>query len=285
MRRAILNNSLLLLVLVIVMSACAQEKPVKKEIGLQLWSVRDDMNKDVVSTIQEIGKMGYTFVEAAGYSDGQFYGMDPLAFKELLNENGLEFTSSHCGQALPDSASWEATMQWWDQCIDAHVAAEVDYLVQPFMDEKGYGSLEDLQRYCDYFNAVGEKCNAKGIRFGYHNHDKEFEEVDGIVRYDYMLQNTDPDKVMFQLDLYWIQIGGKDAISYFNNYPGRFELWHVKDEKELGKSGMMDFEPIFNEADKSGMKHFIVEVERYDYAPLESVKMSLDFLTNAEYVK
>lgn len=285
MRRAILNNSLLLLVLVIVMSACAQEKPVKKEIGLQLWSVRDDMNKDVVSTIQEIGKMGYTFVEAAGYSDGQFYGMDPLAFKELLNENGLEFTSSHSGKALPDSASWEATMQWWDQCIDAHVAAEVDYLVQPFMDEKGYGSLEDLQRYCDYFNAVGEKCNAKGIRFGYHNHDKEFEEVDGIVRYDYMLQNTDPDKVMFQLDLYWIQIGGKDAISYFNNYPGRFELWHVKDEKELGKSGMMDFEPIFNEADKSGMKHIIVEVERYDYAPLESVKMSLDFLTNAEYVK
>ncbi len=285
MRRTILNNSLLLLVLVIVMSACAQEKPEKKEIGLQLWSVRDDMNKDVVATIQEIGKMGYTFVEAAGYSDGQFYGMEPIAFKELLNENGLEFTSSHCGQALPDSASWEATMQWWDQCIDAHVAADVRYVVQPFMDEKGYGSLEDLQRYCDYFNAVGEKCNAKGIRFGYHNHDKEFEEVNGIVRYDYMLQNTDPDKVMFQLDLYWIMMGGKDAISYFNAYPGRFELWHVKDEKELGKSGLMDFEPIFNQADKSGMKHIIVEVERYDYTPLESVKMSLDFLTNAEYVK
>jgi len=285
MRRAILNNSLLLLVFVIVMSACAQEKPVKKEIGLQLWSVRDDMNKDVVSTIQEIGKMGYTFVEAAGYSDGQFYGMEPVAFKELLNENGLEFTSSHCGQALPDSASWEATMQWWDQCIDAHVAAEVEYVVQPFMDEKGYGSLEDLQRYCDYFNVVGEKCNDKGLRFGYHNHDKEFEEVDGIVRYDYMLQNTDPDNVMFQLDLYWIMMGGKDALTYFNDYPGRFELWHVKDEKELGKSGLMDFEPIFNQAEKSGMEHIIVEVERYDYAPLESVKMSLDFLTNAEYVK
>ncbi len=285
MRRGFLNSSLLLLTLVVMMSGCAQEKSVKKEIGLQLYSVRDDLKKDVASTIQEIGKMGYIFVEAAGYSDGQFYGMEPVAFKELLNENGLEFTSSHCGQALPDSASWEATMMWWDQCIDAHVAAEVEYVVQPFMDEKGYGSLEDLQRYCDYFNAIGEKCNAKGIRFGYHNHDKEFEEVDGIVRYDYMLQNTDPDKVMFQLDLYWIMMGGKDALTYFNDYPGRFELWHVKDEKELGKSGLMDFEPIFNQADKSGMKHIIVEVERYDYTPLESVKMSLDFLTNAEYVK
>ncbi len=285
MRRGFLNGSLLLLTLVVMMSGCAQEKPEKKEIGLQLYSVRDDMKKDVALTIQEIGKMGYTFVEAAGYSDGQFYGMEPVAFKELLNENGLEFTSSHCGQALPDSASWEATMQWWDECIDAHVAGGAKYIVQPFMDEKGYGSLEDLMKYCDYFNAVGEKCNAKGIRFGYHNHDKEFEEVDGIVRYDYMLQNTDPDKVMFQLDLYWIMMGGKDAISYFNAYPGRFELWHVKDEKELGKSGLMNFESIFNAADKSGMQHIIVEVERYDYTPLESVKMSLDFLTNAEYVK
>ncbi|HLW08217.1 MAG TPA: TIM barrel protein [Marinilabiliaceae bacterium] len=285
MRRGFLNGSLLLLTLVVMMSGCAQEKPEKKEIGLQLYSVRDDMKKDVALTIQEIGKMGYTFVEAAGYSDGQFYGMEPVAFKELLNENGLEFTSSHCGQALPDSASWEATMQWWDECIDAHVAGGAKYIVQPFMDEKGYGSLEDLMKYCDYFNTVGEKCNAKGIRFGYHNHDKEFEEVDGIVRYDYMLQNTDPDKVMFQLDLYWIMMGGKDAISYFNAYPGRFELWHVKDEKELGKSGLMDFESIFNAADKSGMQHIIVEVERYDYTPLESVKMSLDFLTNAEYVK
>lgn len=285
MRRGFLNGSLLLLTLVVMMSGCAQEKPEKKEIGLQLYSVRDDMKKDVALTIQEIGKMGYTFVEAAGYSDGQFYGMEPVDFKELLNENGLEFTSSHCGQALPDSASWEATMQWWDECIDAHVAGGAKYIVQPFMDEKGYGSLEDLMKYCDYFNTVGEKCNAKGIRFGYHNHDKEFEEVDGIVRYDYMLQNTDPDKVMFQLDLYWIMMGGKDAISYFNAYPGRFELWHVKDEKELGKSGLMDFESIFNAADKSGMQHIIVEVERYDYSPLESVKMSLDFLTNAEYVK
>lgn len=283
MRYSFLKSPLVLLVLATMLSGCAQEK---KDIGLQLWSVRDDMKKDVAATIQEVGKMGYTFVEAAGYSNGQFYGMDPFDFKQLLNENGLRFTSSHCGQPLPDSASWDSAMMWWDACIDAHVAGGVQFIVQPSMDKKnGYGALEDLKRYCDYFNAIGEKCNAKGIRFGYHNHAQEFEEVDGIVRYDYMLQNTDPEKVMFQLDLYWIMMGGKDALTYFNEYPGRFELWHVKDEKELGESGLMDFQPIFEQAKQAGMKHIIVEVERYNHTPLESVKMSLDYLTDADYVK
>ncbi len=260
-------------------------KKVEKNIGIQLWSVRDDMKADAEGTIMKLGEIGYSFVEAAGYGDGKFYGMEPLAFKKLLNDNGLQFTASHCGQALPDEANWEKVMQWWDQCIDAHAEAGVQYIVQPFMDKKGYGSLEDLKRYCDYFNVIGEKCNAKGIRFGYHNHDKEFEEVDGIIRYDYMLQNTDPEKVMFQLDLYWIMVGEKDALSYFKKYPKRFELWHVKDEKELGESGKMDFEPIFKKASKSGMKEIIVEVERYNYEPLKSVEKSLEFLMNARYVK
>ncbi len=189
----------------------------KKDIGLQLWSVRKDMEKDAAGTIAQIGEMGYTFIEAASYNDGKFYGMEPAEFKALLDKNGLAFLSSHTGAHVPDAATWDETMKWWDVCIDAHKAAGVEYIVKPSMDQYGYGSLEDLKRYCDYFNAVGEKCNAKGIRFGYHNHDKEFEEVDGIVRYDYMLQNTDPKKVMFQLDLYWIQEGGKDAVAILKN--------------------------------------------------------------------
>ncbi len=279
----ILKKLVVLVAACMLLNSCTQ--PVKKDIGLQLYSLRSDMKKDVPGTIAKVGEMGYTFVEAAGYSDGKFYGMDPLKFKSLLNENGLQFTSSHTGKALPDSLNWDKTMAWWDACIDAHSKAGVKYIVQPFMDDKGYGALEDLQRYCDYFNAVGEKCNAKGIRFGYHNHDKEFGEVDGVIRYDYMLKNTDPEKVMFQLDLYWIMKGEKDAVAYFNAYPGRFELWHVKDEEELGSSGTMDFESIFNASEVSGMQHFIVEVEKYNYTPLESVQKSFTFLTNAEFVK
>ncbi|MCF8361048.1 MAG: sugar phosphate isomerase/epimerase [Prolixibacteraceae bacterium] len=256
-----------------------------KEIGLQLWSVRADMADDAVATIQQVGEIGYDFVEVAGYADGKFYGMEPLEFKGVLNENGLRFLSSHTGQHLPDDENWEQTMQWWETCIDAHAKAGVEYIVKPSMDDKGYGSLEDLQRYCDYFNTIGEMCAAKGIEFGYHNHDKEFETVDGITRYDYMLQNTDPDKVFFQLDLYWITVGGKDPVDYFEEYPGRFTLWHVKDEKELGESGMMDFERMFANSGKAGMKHIIVEVERYNFEPLVSVEKSYDFLMEAEYVK
>ncbi|HKK81021.1 MAG TPA: TIM barrel protein, partial [Prolixibacteraceae bacterium] len=204
---------------------------------------------------------------------------------KVLNENGLQFLSSHTGQSLPNEENREQTMEWWENCIDAHAKAGVKYIVQPSMDEKGYGSLEDLKRYCDYFNTVGEMCAEKGIKFGYHNHDKEFETVDGVIRYDYMLQNTNPDNVFFQLDLYWISVGGKDALNYFEEYPGRFTLWHIKDEKELGESGNMDFEPIFAKAKQAGMKHIIVEVERYNFEPLVSVEKSYDFLMEAEYVK
>ncbi|HKM92459.1 MAG TPA: TIM barrel protein [Prolixibacteraceae bacterium] len=280
------NLSYLVIALLLSSTLISCEKKVDKEIGLQLWSVREDMRNDAAATIQEIGKIGYDFVEAAGYADGKFYGMDPLEFKKLLNDNGIEFLASHTGKALPDSATWSETMEWWDVCIDAHKAAGVKYIVQPFMDQKGYGSIEDLQSYCEYFNIVGEKCNSNGIRFGYHNHDGEFNNpVDGMVRYDYMLQNTDPEKVFFQPDLYWIVVGGKNPIEYFTNYPGRFLLWHVKDEKELGESGNMDFESMFALAEMSGMQHLIVEVEQYDYEPLVSVKMSYDFLMKAEYVK
>lgn len=277
------NYTLLLLVALLTPSFlwCNNDK----EIGLQLWSVRADMSDDPVATIQQVGEIGYDFVEAAGYADGKFYGMEPVEFKKVLNENGLEFLSSHTGQNLPDDEHWEQTMQWWETCIDAHAKAGVEYIVQPSMGEKGYGSLEDLKRYCDYFNTVGEMCAEKGIKFGYHNHDKEFETVDGVTRYDYMLQNTDPGKVFFQLDLYWITVGGKDPVDYFEEYPGRFTLWHVKDEKELGESGMMDFEPMFAKAQKAGMKHIIVEVERYSFEPLVSVEKSYDFLMEAGYVK
>lgn len=281
-----IRNPLLLVLVLLLAVNLTSCKPAKKEIGLQLWSVRDDIKTDVPGTIKKLGEMGYTFIEAAGYGDGKFYGMEPLEFKKLCNDNGLEFLSSHTGKAVPDSTNSAEIMAWWDQCIDAHVAAGVKYIVQPFMDQFGYGSLADLQRYCDYFNAVGEKCAAKGIKFGYHNHNHEFEEIDGTVRYDYMLKNTDPAKVFFQLDLYWIKIGGKSSVDYFKSYPGRFILWHVKDETELGGTdAIMDFKPIFEAAKESGMKHIIVEVERYNFPPLESVKKSYDFLNAAEYVK
>ena len=267
------------------MVSCTAPKPVK-EVGLQLYSIRDQMKTDVKGTIEKVGAMGYKFVETAGYGDGKIYGMEPADFKALCDANGLNLYAAHCGQAVPDSAGWEANMAWWDTCIAAHKAAGVQYIVQPFMDGVGYESLAGVQRYCDYFNAVGEKCNAAGIRFGYHNHDGEFKELEGQIIYDYMLKNTDPAKVMFEMDLFWITKGGKNPVDYFNAYPGRFELWHVKDLRELGGAdAIMDFKPIFENAEKAGMKKYIVEVEEYNSNPIDGVKQSLEFLQNAEFVK
>lgn len=259
--------------------------PKEKFIGLQLYSLRDDMKKDVKTTVAKVSEMGYKFVEAAGYSDGKFYGMSPAEFKELCETNGLQLLGSHSGQDVPDSANWEKTMAWWDECIDAHATAGVKWIVQPWMGSTGYESLDGLKRYCEYFNAVGEKCNAKGIQFGYHNHAKEFTTVhEGKPVYDWMLELTDPEKVMFQIDLYWIVEGGKDPLDYFERYPGRFELWHIKDKEELGASGMMDFESMFAARKQSGAEYGIVEVERYNFTPQESCQKSFDFLKNAEYV-
>ncbi len=261
------------------------QKPAEpKNIGLQLYSLRDAMREDVSGTVAKVGEMGYTFVEAAGYRDGKFYNMDPIEFKNLCEANGLQFLGSHTGRDLPDAESWDETMEWWATAIDAHAAAGVKWIVQPWMGIEGYESLEGLQRYCDYWNTVGEMCNAKGIRFGYHNHDREFTELEGEIIFDYMLRNMDASKVMFQLDLYWCVVGGKNPVDYFNNYPGRFELWHIKDKAELGASGTIDFASFFAQAKQSGLQYGIVEVEEYNYDPFESVKMSYDYLNNAPYV-
>jgi sugar phosphate isomerase/epimerase len=280
-------KSLLVIALSLFMFSCAEQRPQEtvKTIGIQLWSVRNNMNVDAAATLAALGEMGYSFIEAAGYNDGQFYGMDPLVFKELVEANNMVFIGSHTGQDLPTEQNWEATLQWWDKAIAAHKEAGVEYIVQPWMGKAGFESLEGLKGFCDYFNAIGEKCNQQGIRFGFHNHADEFQELEGQIIYDFMLQNTDPDKVMFQIDLFWVFEGGHDPVDYFNRYPGRFESWHVKDEAEVGASGKIDFERIFNNAENSGKKYIVVEVENYNFEPLESVRVSLDYLKNADYVK
>ncbi|UCE92685.1 MAG: sugar phosphate isomerase/epimerase [Flavobacteriaceae bacterium] len=273
-------------ILALVIQGFTKIDPVPKDdlIGIQLYSVRNDMNKDVKGTVAKVGQMGFNFVEAAGYRDGKFYDMEPLEFKKLCEDNGLQFLGSHTGQNLPSKEKWDETMAWWDKAIEAHAAAGVKWIVQPWMGREGYESLEGLKKYVEYFNAVGEKCNAKGIYFGYHNHNKEFTtEFDGKPIYDHMLELSDPDKVMFQLDLYWIHKGGKSALDYFERYPGRFMLWHIKDEKELGESGEMDFTEIFKQKKESGFKYGIVEVEKYNFTPLESVQKSLEYLRTTNY--
>ncbi len=271
-----------LMALPMLLSSCKKEV---KPIGVQMYSVRQDLDKNLNGTIDSLGVIGYKYAEAFGYKNGKIFGKTVTEFKDLLAKSGIAMISSHVGQRVPDSAHWTNTMAWWDTCITAHKAAGVTYLVQPFMDSIGYTSLAGLKRYCDYFNAVGEKCNAAGLKFGYHNHDKEFQTVEGQVLYDFMLKNTDPSKVFFEMDLWWAYVGKANAVDYFKKNAGRFLLLHVKDEFEVGGSGKIDWKALLENAPAAGTKFYIVEQEEYKTSALVGMQKSLDFLNKAEYIK
>lgn len=261
-------------------------KPITKTIGLQLYSLRDDIKNNFDGVIKAVADMGYKQVEAASYGDGRFYGMLPAEYKAKLEAVGLESLSSHTGNipSNPDELFSDATMKWWDQCIAAHKEAGMKYLVVPGMHHPK--TLDHLKKVCDLFNIIGEKCKQAGIKFGYHNHASEFTtKPEGKVMYDFMLENTDPELVFFELDIYWSVMAQQGPVEYFKRYPGRFKLLHVKDRKELGESGLVDFATVFKNAELAGVENLVVEVEQYDYKPIESVEMSLGYLLNHPYVK
>lgn len=259
----------------------------EKNIALQLYSLREDIKNDYKGILKKIAIMGYAAVETNEYKDGKFYGFTPQVFKYDIEKEGMIVLSSHVSHQLTDkelkSKDFTESLKWWDQCIDDHIAVGAKYLV--FMNMTKPQSLKDLQTYCDYFNQVGKKCQEKGLLFGYHNCADEFTKIEGKTIYDYMLVNTNPEYVFFQMDVYWIARGGESAVEYFKKYPGRFKLLHIKDDKELGQSGMVGFDAIFKNTEIGGVEYLIVEVDKYNYTPLESVKASLDYLLSDPYVK
>ena len=264
---------------------CAKKE---KEIGLQLYSLRADIKKDYAGTIKAAGEMGYNICEAAGYKDGKFYDMEPEAFKKSIEAAGMKVISSHTVKMLSKeelaTKNYAESLKFWDKAIQAHKKAGIKYLVMPWM--KKPDTVKDLQTYCEYFNEVGKRAKQAGILFGYHNHAFEFEKVeDKVVMLEYMLENTNPQYVFFQLDVYWTVFGKYSPVAMFKKYPQRFTLLHIKDKEELGASGMVGFDAIFKNLDVAGTKHIIVEVERYNFDPKTSVKMSFDYLNNADFVK
>ncbi|WP_459599428.1 sugar phosphate isomerase/epimerase family protein [Dysgonomonas reticulitermitis] len=289
-----MKTSILLTIALLMLASCSpkadttqQSAPPKKDIALQLYSLRDDIKKDYAATIKKAGEMGYTAVEAASYGDGKFYGKTPEEFKADIEAAGMKVLSSHTTKPLSEkelaSKDFSESLKWWDEAIKAHKAAGMKYIVAPWMDVPK--TLKDLQTYCEYYNEIGKRCKENGISFGYHNHAHEFQKVEDTVMYDYMLENTNPEYVFFQMDVYWVVRGQQSPVDYFNKYKGRFALLHIKDNKELGQSGMVGFDAIFKNTDAAGTKHLIVEVEKYNFTPEESVKQSLDYLLNCPLVK
>ncbi len=278
------------------MTSCTPKpaEPVKKDIAFQMYSVREligDPGKyaeNHETALKALADMGYTAIEAACYGDGKLYGVDPEQFKADIEAVGMEVLSSHVGHNLNDaeleSGDFTEALKWWEQCIDCHKCAGMKYIVNPGVNYPR--TLAEADVICNYMNKVGEMVNAAGMKFGYHNHSHEFGKVEDNVWYDYMIEHTDADKVFFEMDVYWAVRGGVAPVNYFKKYPGRFTLLHIKDDRELGQSGMVGFDAIFNNFEVAGTKYPVVELEGCN-APtiLEGMKESVDYLLNADFVK
>jgi len=283
----------IVLVCSIIMLAGCEEKPVKKDMTIQLYSARDligNAEKYAVAheeVLKALADMGYTSVEAANYKDGLFYGVTPEEFKADVEAAGMTVLSSHTNKKLSlqelETGDYSESLAWWDDAIIAHKAAGMEYIVIPSLRLQ---SFKDLKTYCDYYNEVGRKCKEAGIKFGYHNHAQEFNKLDETVILDYMLENTDPEYVFFQMDVYWVVMGKASPVDYFKRYPGRFKLLHIKDRAEIGHSGMIGFDAIFNNSDIAGIEGYVVEVDgcRHE-AALDGIRTSAEYLQSAPFVK
>ena len=266
----------------------------KKEMGVQLYSVRSLLGTPELFAqnhkyvLSRLAQMGYTSAEVASYENGLFSGLSPKEFRNVLNSAGLEISSSHTTRPLTRaelaSGDYSEALSWWEECIAAHKEAGITRLIMSYANK--IDNEAGLKVMAEYLNAIGDMCNAEGIRFGYHNHSAELERVGRTTMLDYLLTNTDPAKVFFQLDVYWTVMGGASPVEYMQKYAGRFEMIHIKDKYEIGQSGMVGFEPIFRNFRKAGVQAFVVEME-YASTPniLKGLRESALYLRNAEYVK
>ena len=270
-------------------------------VGLQLYTVRELMKHDFEGTVAGVAKIGYKEVEFAGY-----FGKTPQEVRALLDSNGLTSPSAHHpmqppANAMAKTSTLETNLQ---EIIDgAHIIGQ-KFLVCPYLDAKSR-TADGYKRLAESCNRVGEQTKKAGIQFCYHNHSFEFEKVeglDGTLPFDYLITQTDPKNVKIEIDLCWITVGGQDPIAYFNKYPGRFPLVHVKDWSKEGSdpggnegavghavtghianvgSGSIDWKNIFAHSGKAGIEHYLVEND--EAKSLADPKASYDYLSKLQF--
>ena len=273
-------------------SCCTTAKSrgkVKKDIAIQLYSIRDTIARagyNMEPIFKGLSEMGYNAIEAASYGGGKFYGKTPEEFKATAEKYGITVLSSHCNRNLNAeelaSGNFTEALKWWEEAIAAHKAAGMKYIVNPYYSRPG--TLKELKTICDFFNEIGKMCNAAGLKYGYHNHSHEMVKVEDRVMLEYMIENTNPDYVFYELDVYWSVMGQKSPVELFNKYPGRFSLLHIKDHREVGQSGMVGFDAIFNNAAKAGVEAIVVEIEGCKGTTMDGAKASIDYLLNSSFV-
>ena len=250
------------------------------KVGLQLYTVRKQLEKNFASTLEEVAALGFLEVEFAGY-----FKHTPQEVKSILDRYQLSAPSAHISTDVLRGNLQEA--------IEAAQVIGHQYLVCGYVPAEERRSLDDYKKFVDLLNGAGERLKKVGIQLGYHNHDFEFAPIvggEGKLPYDLILAGTDPQMVKMEMDLYWITKAGQNPLKYFSSYPGRFPLVHVKDMDntprhfftEVGQ-GTIDFKKIFAAAQKAGVKHYFVEQDETPVSPFSSIRLSMDYLKRLEF--
>lgn len=262
----------------------AAEHKINK-VGVQLYTVRDLMQKDFEGTVAQVAQIGYKEVEFAGY-----FGRSGKQVREIIDKNGLKAPSTHVQYDELDAK--------FPSVIETSKEIGLDYIICPWIPEELRKSPDIWKQASEKFNKCGEQSKKAGMQFGYHNHWFEFLPVNGKLPYDQLLAECDPNLVKMEMDLCWITVAGADPLTYFNRYPGRFPLVHVKDIKRIPKvseaggqnfgdslkdmtsvgNGIIDWKRIFAESDKAGIKHYIVEHDKPE-DPIQSITESYQYLS------
>jgi len=270
-RRNFLGNTGLAVAATVLPISCAMaESPnatPKYELGYQLYSIRDEMAKDPLATLKALKAMGYVHFEIYGYDPvaDTIYGYEPKAFKKVLDDLGLTVTSGHYGFADYLNKSEAEMTQFVDKCISCSTALDSPYITWPWMAPE-QRNLETYKSLPPILNKIGAQVKAAGLQFTYHNHGFEFDDYDGENCYDMILNQTDPDLVKIQVDMYWVMHAATTTPKELvEKHPGRFVMWHIKDldatnrdYTELG-NGAINYINVLPDPVESGLVYYYIE--------------------------
>lgn len=253
-----------------------------KKVGVQLYTLRNAIGKDPKGTLKKVADLGYGEVESFGYN-GKFFGMSASEYKSTLSDLGLSAPSGHYMYGNFGNKKIPGTVLYgWDKAVEDAAAVGQQYMVIAYLMPEERGDIDNYKRTAESLSKAAETCKKSGIQLCYHNHDFEFEAQNGILPFDILTNETSPDLVKIELDLYWASKAGQDPIALFKKHKGRIALWHVKDMDNTPKknftevgSGVIDFTTIFKNAKISGMKHFFVEQDECPGSPFDSIAKSI----------
>lgn len=264
-----------LLTLPYMLKSCSIVPSTLSEVGIITNTINAPLKKDWKATLETLSSWGYKYLE-----HGQAYGDSPSGFKEFMKSIGMKSLAG--GTTLAELLPERSLMKQINNCHELDKKYLVCYW--PWLKSLDDIVFEDIEIITASLNRLGKKCKEEGLKFAFHNHDKEFTEINNSIIYDFILQNTDPEHVVMEADMYWMVKGGADPVEYFTKYPGRFEIIHMKDmnnetEKDFAcvGSGVIDFQRIVDNADTAGIKYLIVEHD-HPVNHMECAKSSIDHI-------